>query len=194
MKQDLIDDILNEPTSYITSKWIIERIPFVFNNDLSAYIDWKERLSTLIQVDSKAFVFTGSSSVGFSLNPFKDLRPFDDQSDIDVAIISGIHFDIAWHFLRNIGPKYHRLKPKEKGAIDDHKGRLIFHGTIATDKIVQLLPFGIDWVNAMSVMSKIAPTIDRTINFRIYKDFEALKAYQKNGVNKIRDKLLNPQE
>jgi hypothetical protein len=52
MKQNLIDDILKEPVSYTTSKWIIERIPHIFNNDLESYIDWKERLSTLISVDS----------------------------------------------------------------------------------------------------------------------------------------------
>lgn len=190
MKDLLIDDILKEPPSYTTSKWIIERIPHVFNDNFEVYIDWKERLSTLIGVDSKAIVFTGSSSVGYSLNPRNSLSAFNDRSDIDVAIISGHYFDIAWHFLRNIGPKYHRLKQAEKNAIDDHKQRLIYHGTIATDKIVQVLPFGNQWVEAMSEMKTIDPTIGRDINFRIYKDFEALKSYQIIGVQKIKDKLL----
>ena len=56
MKELLVDDILNEPVSYTTSKWIIERIPHIFNNDLESYIDLKERLSTLICVDSKEIV------------------------------------------------------------------------------------------------------------------------------------------
>lgn len=190
MKQTLIDDILNEPVSYTTSKWVIERIPFVFDNNLESYIDWKERLSTLIRVDSKAIVFTGSSSAGYSFNPAKNFKAFGDESDIDVAIISSLHFDIAWHFLRNIGTKYHRLRPKEKNAIDDHKERLIYFGTIATDKIVHLLPFGREWVGAMNEMKTIEPTKDREINFRIYKDFEALKSYQINALIKVKDQLL----
>ena len=191
MKDLLIDDILKEPVNYTTSKWVLERIPFIFNNDLESYINWKERLSTLIGVDSKAIVLIGSSSIGYSLNPTKIFSAFHDQSDIDVAIISGHYFDVAWHYLRNIGIKYHRLSAKEKFAIDDHRQRLIYFGTIATDKIVQLLPFGKEWVNAMNEMMKIPPTIERLINFRIYKDFEALKSYQIIGINKAKDYLLN---
>ena len=190
MHQQLVDDILNEPSSYVASKWIIERVPFIFKDDLESYIDWKERLSLLIGVDSKAIVLTGSASAGYSLDPDKNLSAFNDESDIDVAIISNIHFDIAWHFLRNIGPRYHRLKGKEKNAVDDHRTRLIYFATIATDKLVQLLPFGREWVGAMNEMAKIEPTKEREINFRIYKDFEALKSYQINGVLKIRDQLL----
>ena len=192
MKAMLVDDIVNEPVTYTTSKWIIERIPFIFNNDLEAYIDWKERLSTLIGVDSKAIVFTGSSSVGFSLNPRKNFAAFSNTSDIDVAIISSHYFDIAWHFLRNIGPKFHRYTPIVQNAITEHRERFIYYGTIATDKIVHILPFGKDWVGAMNEMKKIDPTIDREINFRIYKDFEALKTYQVIGVIKAKDQLLKP--
>ncbi len=190
MKETLLDDILNEPVTYTTSKWVIERIPFIFNNDLDSYIDWKERLSTLIGVDSKAIVFTGSSSVGFSLNPENNFKSFDETSDVDVAIISAHYFDAAWHYLRNIGTQYYKLKYKERLAIDDHRQRLIYYGTIATDKIVHILPFGISWVNAMNEMIKIDPTKDREINFRIYKDFEALKSYQISGFTKARDILL----
>jgi len=190
MKELLVDDILNEPVSYTTSKWIIERIPHIFNNDLENYIDWKERLSTLIGVDSKAIVFTGSSAVGFSLNPKKNFKAFQNYSDIDVAIISSHYFDVAWHFLRNIGPKYHRLKPSVQNAITEHRERFIYHGTVATDRIVHILPFGKEWVNAMNEMRTLDPTKDREINFRIYKDFEALKSYQSLGVIKAKDQLL----
>ena len=190
MKESLINDIVREPISYTTSKWIIERIPYIFNDNLENYIDWKERLSTLIGVDSKAIVFTGSSSVGFSLNPKKNFKPFQKDSDIDVAIISSHYFDMAWHFLRTLGPQYHRYKPTVQNAINEHRERYIYHGTIATDRIVQILPFGITWVNAMNEMMTLDPTIDREINFRIYKDFEALKSYQAISITKVKDQLL----
>lgn len=190
MKEKLKDDIVNENISFITSKWIVERIPFIFNNDLEQYIDWKERLSVLIGVDSKAITFTGSSAVGISLNPDKNFKEFDNTSDVDVAIISGYYFDISWHYLRNIGTKRYRLKPKEKNSIDDHKQRLIYWGTIATDKIIQILPFGNEWMKAIDEVKKLEPTKDREINFRIYKDFEALRAYQNGSINKLKDLLL----
>lgn len=191
MKDSLISDILGKPASYTTSKWIIERVPYIFRDDLESYIIWKEKLSSLIGVDSKAIVFTGSSSVGFSLSPKKNFKAFQENSDIDVAIISNHYFDIAWYFLRNIGPQYHRFKPVIQNAINEHRERFIYHGTIATDRIVHILPFGEDWVNAMAEMIKLDPTKDREINFRIYKDFEALKAYQTLAVNIAKDKLIN---
>ena len=95
-----------------------------------------------IGVDSKAIVLTGSASVGFSLNPDNNLRAFTDTSDIDVAIISQHYFDISWHFLRNVGTKRYGYNRKQKDAIDDHRNRLIYWGTIATDRILQILPFG----------------------------------------------------
>jgi len=190
MKKELIDDIVRETITYTSSKWIIERIPFIFENDLHTYITWKEKLSSLIGVDSKAIVLTGSSSVGFSLNPEKNLKPFNTDSDIDVAIISAHYFDISWHFLRNLGTRMYSLSQKEKNAIEDHRKRLIYWGTIATDKIVQILPFGKEWVTAVEAMAKIKPTDGRQINFRIYKDFEALKAYHNDGLKSIKDKLI----
>lgn len=190
MKELLIGDIINEPISYTTSKWIIERVPFLFDNNFDSYLSWKQKLSNLIGVDSKAIVFTGSASVGFSLNPDKNLRAFSAESDIDVAIISNYYFDVSWFFLRNIGTRMYSFTQKEKNAIDDHRKRLIYWGTIATDKIIQILPFGKEWIKSMEEMAKEIPTEGRQINLRIYKDFEALKAYHNNNLKLIKDKLI----
>ena len=190
MKNIIINDILTQPLSFATSKWITERVPHVFDNNLEVYIKWKEKLSLLIGVDGKSIVFTGSAAVGYSLSPEKNLKPFDQISDIDVAIISGLHFDIAWHCLRNIGNKRHQLNMKEKSSLEDHRTRLVYWGTIATDKIIQILPFGKEWINAIEQMRKTDPTIDREINFRIYKDFEALRSYQIESITKLKDLLI----
>jgi hypothetical protein len=192
MKSAITTEIITGKTSFFASKWIIERIPFLFNNNLDEYIIWKETLSGLIGVDSKSIVLVGSAAVGVSLNPAKNFRNFDVNSDIDIAIISTYYFDIAWHYLRNMGTKIYTLRPREKYSVIDHRTRLIFYGTIATDSILQLLPFAINWVNAIDHMKKISPTIGREINFRIYRDFESLRMYQSDNIDKIKDNLLKP--
>ena len=73
MVADFKAEIINTDISYMTSKWIIEKVPFVFADNLEQYIKWKEILATKIGVDSKAIVLIGSASVGFSLNPEKNL-------------------------------------------------------------------------------------------------------------------------
>jgi len=37
------------------------------------------------------------------------------------------------------------------------------------------------------------PTVERDINFRIYKDFRALRGYQLIGLQKLRTTLLDPE-
>lgn len=190
MRDVIIQEIKDNSSHIFISKWVTERIPYIFNDDLIAYIKWKEKLSKLIKVDSKAIVLTGSSAVGISLNPHKNFKPFDDTSDIDIAIISSYYFDISWHYLRNIGTKRYQLKPVVQNSLEDHRTRLIYWGTIATDEIIQILPFGIEWMKAMDEMTKISPTIDKKINFRIYKDFEALRSYQNIAIAQLKDNLI----
>lgn len=190
MTEDFKSEITNSDISFMTSKWIIEKVPFIFSDNLELYIKWKEMLANKIGVDSKAIVITGSASVGFSLNPDNNLREFNVNSDIDVAIVSQHYFDISWHFLRNVGTKRYRYTRKQKDAIDEHRNRLIYWGTIATDKIIQILPFGEKWILALNEMAAFDPTKDRIINIRIYKDFEALRAYHLGNLKTIKDKII----
>jgi hypothetical protein len=190
MKEDFLNDLIDLPVSFLASKWILERTPFAFNEDSELYLNWKEKLSKKILVDSSAIVFTGSSGCGFSLHPYKAYKKFNNESDIDIALVSDHHFDIAWHSLRNLGSKYYSLTPKQKTSVDDHVNRLIYYGTIATDKILPILPFGKEWTIALNAMTKEEPIDSRVINIRIYKDFKSLRDYQTNNLEKLRQTLL----
>jgi len=190
MKDEFLYDLIDLPISFLASKWILERIPHVFDGDTELYIQWKEELSQKIHIDSSAIVFTGSSCCGFSLNPRKNYRDFAIGSDIDVALISQHYFDISWHTLRNLGTRYYDLVPRQRSAVDDHVNRLIYWGTIATDKILGILPFGKEWLIALNEMGQKKPFENRTVNIRIYKDFESLRDYQAKNLDKLRHKLL----
>jgi hypothetical protein len=183
-----IKDLESKPLSFVAMKWVIERTPYVFSKNRVDYISWKEQLSQKIGIDGKSITFTGSSCTGFSLNPNKNFNIFDDESDIDIAIISNHYFDISWHYLRNIGAKRYSFKREQIASITDHVSRLIYWGTIATDKILEILPFGANWFKELQSMSTCPPTEGRDINIRIYKDFESLKAYHVNNLMLLRNK------
>lgn len=185
-------ELQNENTSYVASRWMMDRIPFIFGEDSVQHIRWKEALAAHLGADSRAISIIGSSCLGFSLNPYKNFKMFDTTSDIDVAIISAHYFDVSWHCLRNLGTRKYSLTREEKRSVDDHIKRLIYWGTIATDKIIGILPFGKEWLIALSQMANISPTEAREINVRIYRDFESLRAYQVNNLEKIRNQLLSP--
>lgn len=189
-KKLFFKEIQEKPISFLVSKWIVDRVPFIFENDLELYIEWKKDLADKLNVDSKAMTFVGSSGCGFSLNPGKNYKDFNETSDIDLAIISQYHFDIAWRFLRDLGSLYYTLSQKQKNSVEEHKKRFIYWGTIATDKILEILPYGKEWVLILEEKKKDNPVNGRDINIRLYRDFESLRAYQKMNFEKLRQNLL----
>lgn len=126
----------------------------------------------------------------FCLNPHKNYRLYNDESDVDVAIISELYFDIAWKELRNLGTKRYDLTPKQKASLQDHVDRLIYWGTIATDKLLELFPFGKEWAFHLLDLAKLEPINNKAINIRLYKDFESLRAYHVNNLEKIKLQLF----
>lgn len=178
-----LDELLNE--------LLFERVPYVFEESWEGYRSWRLYLSSAIRVDPSEIIIVGSAGVGYSLDPTKQLRRFDDESDVDVAIISDYFFSEAWHHLRSVDLTLDPLTPPQKAAVVDHQKRYIYWGCIATDRLLPIMPFGASWLGARSSLATMAPTLGRDINFRVYKDFRALRSYQLLGLKKLRTALLN---
>jgi hypothetical protein len=177
------------PTTF-ASKYMFESVPHIFGGDMDLYIAWKTQLGELVDVDPRAITIIGSAGVGVSLSPFKALKPFGPKSDVDVAIVSAHHFELAWRFLRSMkASERFKLSTRQKESLRDHMGRHVYFGVIATDRILEILPFAQAWVTAMSQMSAVDPTAGRDVKARIYRDFEALRAYQLRSVIEARGAL-----
>jgi hypothetical protein len=189
-KLEFQNDLTSSPIPFVVSKWVLERVPFIFGTDNVGHIEWKEALAKKLGVDSRAMIITGSAGCGFSLSPVKEYKSFNSTSDIDVALISHFHFDLAWHELRNLGTRRYDLTPVEQSHVQEHVERLIYWGTIATDKILALLPFGGTWIPALSDASSSSPADGREVKVRIYRDFESLRQYQMHGFRKLRSKAI----
>lgn len=160
---------------FLVSKWVVEKLPYIFNGDYEQFLQTKIKLSKLLNVDSCSIIFVGSSCTGFSLSPYKNFKEFNEKSDIDIAIISHYYFDVAWHTIRNVNP--FDYTPDVQDAIKAHASKFIYWGTIATDKILGIMPFAKQWMKAKEEISKEKIFENRTINFRLYQNHEALRAY-----------------
>lgn len=172
------------------SKYIFESIPHLFAGSIDSYISWKSELGRQIDVDPRAIEIIGSARIGISLNPDKALKPFGARSDVDVAVVSFHHFELAWRHMRTMTTANRAsLTRRQREALRDHTERLIYWGTIATDRLLEILPFARVWVVALSHMAGLDPTADRDINVRIYRDFESLRAYQLRSVVRAREKV-----
>ena len=185
---ELLNDYCSESKEYVVSKWIVERLPVIFNGDEVLYLHTKLKIAELLDVDSCSVVFVGSSCTGFSLNPRKNCKKFDDKSDIDIAIISHYHFTEAWHWLRS--QNIALLRGDVKKGYQKHRSFYIFDGTIATDQILSFLPFGHIWQEATKELEKMTIFKNREIHFRLYQDHKSLIDYHINNINKNLPELL----
>ena len=188
--QNLIEDLQRQSIQKFLEEYLFDKVPHVFANDRAAYVAWKRVLSQALDVDAACLTIVGSAAFGCSLNPTKNFKAFDDQSDIDVAVISNHHFSIGWRYLRMNGGRRLRVDRRTQIAWDDHVHKYIYWGTIATDKLLGVLPFGKAWMEASTRMSLVDPSRDRDVKFRVYADYESLRAYQSNSVSALRQSLF----
>jgi hypothetical protein len=188
-REALIGTLKRETPGRFLENYIFDRVPHVFADDQDLFVCWKRALAELIEVDSACLTVVGSAAVGYSLNPFKSFKPFDGQSDVDVAVVSHYHFTVAWRHLRTHSAQRMRVDEKTRIAWDDHARRLIYWGTIATDRLLGVLPFGLLWLNSQTRMSLLDPTKGHDVNLRIYADYESLRSYQIMSLKRIRDSL-----
>lgn len=181
-------DYKEKPLEFVSSKWIFERIPYVFGEDYSSFINTKLVISKAIGVDPCSIFFVGSSSVGFSLNPAKGLKPFDEESDIDIAIVSHYYFDVAWRTIQDVD--YSKITFSIQAAITEHRERLIYWEIIALDKILGIMPFGKNWMRVLEELKESPLFHNRKISFRLYRNHEALRRYHINNFQKSLPQLL----
>lgn len=173
------------PLRFVSDR-VLEPVPHIFAGDSSAYMEWRHLIADALGVDPRAVAMVGSAAVGVSLDPQKNLAPFHDGSDVDVAVISTHHFEAAWAWLRGLGAEVHSLPAAAKRSVNDHRTRLVFRATIATDKLIEHMPLGRLWVPALARIGQQMPLMPRTVNVRLYRDFEALRAYHVEGAKQLR--------
>lgn len=176
------------PARFIEDQFF-DRVPHIFGPDRTVFARWKRELGERIEVDPACITLVGSGATGFSMNPNKNFRAFSDQSDIDVAVISAHHFTVGWRYLRMNGARRLRVDARTKISWDEHVKKYIYWGTLATDRLLGVLPFGSQWLKATSQMAEIEPTQGRVVNLRIYTDYDALRAYQVQGARTLRESL-----
>ena len=181
-------DFEENSLEYVSSKWIFERVPYLIGDDYSSFINTRLFITKSLGVDSCSIFFVGSSSVGFSLNPFKNLKPFDEYSDIDIAIISHYYFDVAWRTIQDID--FTKASTQIQTAIKEHRDRLIYWEIIALDKILGVMPFAKIWMGMLESLKEQPFFSNRKISYRLYRNHEALRRYQINNFQKALPQLL----
>jgi len=167
--------------------------PYAFRG--ADFQDFVLQCGTSLGVDPNGVFCIGSGAVGLSLNPSKivdrSLKAFDQSSDLDIALVSEVHFERAWRSLRERAhPAAVNEMDHDLAAAMRHQRKRFFDGAILANKLLPYLDFGETWVSALVKVSEAATVaLEREIdvNCWIYRDYWSVRSYVANGIVKCKE-------
>ena len=172
----------------------IREDPFAFSS--GDFADLTLEIGELLEVDVNGIFCVGSGAIGLSFDPDKatggTLKPFGLDSDLDLAIISSYHFDIAWRDLRNASQP---TVEERNELLDKHlslQRKRLFDGAILTDRLLPVLSFGNKWITALTRVEQTASVqLNREVSVKawIYRDYWSLRNYVSLGLSRCQGKL-----
>ena len=176
-------------------KYFLRFDPFAFQR--VGFRPFLEAVVEELDVDANGVFVIGSGAVGLSLNPDKItsgcLARFGAESDLDVALISEVHFETAWRDLRRASqPTIAEASTNLRDNLNWQKKRF-FEGAIIANRLLPELSFGPPWQTAsVRVAERVALLLDREveINYWVYRDYWSLRNYVAKGVVACRKKAL----
>jgi hypothetical protein len=183
------EDLLSLTSPAFVSKWFLERVPAIFDENASSHASWRRALANELDVSPFGVLVVGSASVGISINPRKSLAPFSLESDVDVAVVSSFHFDEAWRWLRRLGSKRYALPAHAQRWVREHEERLVYWGMVATDQLLPHMPYGAVWMPRLAAMEAKEPVAGRAITIRLYRDFDSLEGALQHSARRMKEAL-----
>lgn len=145
----------------------------------------KSILNSKIGVAFHNVLMVGSGKIGCSLSPFKNFKPFDEKSDIDIAIISLKLFYEIWEKIRLASmneyiPYYNDITSS------------VFRGFINEKHFTNIDLARQHWGNATEGLNRCISEeikIYHPINYRIYRSWEDLEEYHLKGINLLKKQV-----
>ncbi|HCG8169809.1 hypothetical protein P3633_22205 [Vibrio parahaemolyticus] len=149
------------------------------------YDDFKLYMSKKLELHVNNIAIVGSAKLGFSLSPQKDYREFNDDSDIDLVVVSSPIFKAAWEayldlHLRGYLPTY---APVAKN---------VFKGFVSLKEIDNRSTFFDTWSRKVEPLKKDFQTlfgIPHEVNYRVYDSWESVERYHLSGLKTLKEKL-----
>lgn len=177
-----------DPPCWI-DRHFLRQDPFAFGRSALSFHDAACDLSARLDVERNGIFCIGSGAIGLSINPEKisggHLKSFDSGSDLDIAVVSSRHFELAWRDLLLATQPHLKEVPAN---VEEHlswQRKRLFDGAILGNKLLGSFSFGTRWLGAIDSFSgRLAEALDRNVNaeFWIYRDYWSLRNYVARGV------------
>ncbi len=167
-------------------------------NNASEAVDAQDRFNEIVSngfhLSFHSAQMVGSAKTGFSLSPFKKLRPFISDpspdgliSDIDVAIVSDKLYLEAWDCLRE-ARKHETVSQIQYTKIVSE----IFRGYINDKTLCTFVHSSKFWKEKTGPVTRTLQSslgIIHPISYRIYRNWEDLQEYQIDSVHRLKETI-----
>ena len=149
--------------------------------DEGQYFQLKHEISEEYHLHPSQVIMVGSGKLGFSIAPSKRYRPFGDESDLDVAIISDVLFDWIWQEVfehQNINRGYWPQETKFKDYL--------FRGWLRPDYLPPSIQYASQWFEFFRQLTASSGFGPYKISAGVYKSWLYLEHYQRQAVAQCR--------
>lgn len=154
---------------------------------IGTYHRFKVRVSELLEIQLQNVAIVGSAKMGFSLSPGKSYKPFHDESDLDLVLVSPDLFRELWksyldYFNSSTGKQYSVVAKN----IFKH-----FVSIKAEDVTGDQLEYFKNWiakVDKLRLALQLDFVLPQEINYRVYEDWSYVKSYHLSGLNQLESK------
>ena len=185
------EDLMSKDIHSVYRKYLLGHKIWYFETKLSVedyaqtYDDFKIYMSERLNLHVNNIAIVGSAKLGFSLSPTKNYKCFDDESDIDLIIVSRELFRASWDAFLELSNRFH---------VNFYSGITsnIFRRFVSLKNPDIRNDFFSGWVKKVDPCKKDIQTIfniPHEINYRIYESWESVESYHVNGLNKLINKM-----
>lgn len=189
-KEDFITLLSSNLTNAeICDESIFSRYAWIMSNEFpdnhrTRYREFRSFVAKEFGTLQRDVCLTGSAKLGFSLKPDVDFRAFDNEnSDLDVVIVSATLFEQFWTILIKAHYSWN-LKLWEGHKVNVFR-RFVSFKPFKEDRIAEIR----DWNVRMGEMQSqlmVKFGISNSMNYRIYRDWDAVNEYHCNGIEALR--------
>ena len=149
----------------------------------SQYFELKYEISKQFELHPSQVIMVGSGKLGFSIAPQKRYRHFGDQSDLDVAIVSGELFHMLWsHVFEYWNYKgYWKNEAKFK--------EYLFRGWLRPDLLPPSLQSWSDWFEFFRKLTGSRRFGPYKVSAGVYRSWWFLERYQQGAIAQCRQQI-----
>ena len=172
---------------YISGEvWIFKKI--YDNNWFIKYDEFKKYISKKLGVHYHDIGIAGSGKLGFSLNPSKKFKSFDDESDIDIIVVSSKLFNEFWEqYLSdsyNPTARIDRIRTVSFCIFRKYLNLNYFRNN----------EYYNNWLKKTGDLEKdiqLLFQIENEINYRIFESWAAVKLYYMSSIDNCKKEMEN---